>query len=495
MKKILQRCCLIGSSAALIACSSVSYKYQEDWQANHALPQNINLQGYSAENNPNNFNNIIGLKNTAYGIFFQQGIFAGRDGVGVPGYKYQRWQVPLVMGSLINVNQDFLGQFHDFLPQIAAAQAYQYGNYEQFLTMLYQINNWDTLPKAQQKAICQLTYHCFLIDDRLWWTNFFISYAEGLQAQNPNNPAIYQLIDSAYKVFVDGISNDKYVNTLGTDNAYSVMWYSDADQNIYYKSTISNSLYVTAGARLAKFIRLNYGKDNAHFNYDLVLNDTLKVANGYFLDYSKKVKSQEMLLDGVGTGFDNPIIGRDLPSGVTANEMFTYNQGVVLPGMAILTELTNQNKYLSYAKELVGASYAFSQQHNGFFDDYGYTNPNGWYSDGDGVAFRLAYWQYFSLFLDNYNFASDPKFSLMVSQFINSNAQQITIRNVNIPNYTSPQVNTLAIPNHSNLLNPQQGNLFTYYPDGYSLPGIASGLELLLLQQRVDYALQGISKK
>jgi hypothetical protein len=490
-KKIYRSACIATLMLGIFGCSSTNFAYNEGWQANHTLPQNTNLQGFAAQESPVAAIAINGLKNTTYGLFYKQGIFAGRDGVGLPGYKYQRWQVPLVMGAMLNVDQDYVGQFHDFLPEISAYQSNQYGNYNQFLTMLYQINNWDTLPKAQQIAACKLTYHCFLIDDRLWWTNFFISYAEALQSKNPNDPNIQRFINSAYKVFVNGISTDRYVNTLGTNDAHSVMWYSDAKQNIYYKSTISNSLYVTAGARLAKFILLNYGDNNPNYDYDLVLNDTLKVANGYFLNYSDKVKSQGMLLDGVGTGFNNPPLGRDLPSGVTANEMFTYNQGVVLPGMAILSELTHHHKYLDYAKQLVGASYVYSQQYNGFFDDYAYASPNGWNPDGDGIAFRTAYWQYFSLFLDNYNFASDPEFSLMVTKFIDNNARQIVTRDVYLPAYTTVQTPTIAAPNH-NLLTPQNGALFTYYPDGYSLPGIATALEIMVLQQRVNYTLQGL---
>lgn len=478
------------AGVTLFGCATSSFQYDKNWQSNDALPQNINLQTYTSANNPQLAAAINGLKNTTYGMFFKQGIFAGRDGVGVAGYKYQRWQVPLVMGTLINVNEDYTGQFHDFLPVVAANQSNQYGNYDQFQTMLYQINNWDTLPKDQQLASCKLTYHCFLIDDRLWWTNFFISYAEGLRRQNPNDPNAARYFDSAYRIFVNGISSDKYVNTIGTGDAHSVMWYSDANQNIYYKSTISNSLYVTAGARLAKYILLNYGKDNSSYDYDLVLGYTKKVANGYFLNYSEQVKNNGLLLDGVGTGFDKPPLGRDLPAGQTANEMFTYNQGVVLPGMAILSELTGREKYLDYAKDLVRASYKFSVNYNGFFDDYSYLAPNGWYSDGDGVAFRLAYWQYLGLFLDNYNLGSDPEFTKLVSDFINNNARQQITRMVILPNYTSPQTPTLAVPNHGNVQNLAQGSLFTYYPDGYSLPSIAAGLELYLLQDRINFTMK-----
>ena len=454
--------------------------YDSQGKISNSLVSDVNL---TSNTDDVKFQQISSLKNSVYGIFFRQGIYAGQNHVGNPDFKYQRWQVPLVIGAMIDANRNYLGQFHDFLPNLAANNI----DYANLLETVYRLNNWDTFPKETQQKLCKQTQHCLYIDDRLWWVNAFLSYADGLASSGSNAQELDKMIDYAYKIYINGVSRDDYLNEIGTPGAVSLMWFSSNKQSAEYKSTISNSLYVTAGARLAKLIKYRYGTDNSQYDYDLVLNNAQTVADGYFLKYYPKLNVNGLLLDGVTTGGNAQI--HTGAEGTVINQVFTYNQGVVLPGMAILAQLTKKTKYLKFAKELIISSSDFASQHNEFFDDYGYLQANGWFADGDGIAFRLAYWQYLSLFLENYDLKSDPKFSTMLNDFINRNANQLVICPFNPTNY-GWQANDLvsASPNHNNFPNLPNGKLFTAYPDGYSAPGIASALELLLLQQRIIYS-------
>lgn len=484
---------LMLPACLIVACSSSSLGYNSRGHVLNALStdNNLLLQPSSVESaNAQQVIEINQLKNSIYGLFFKQGIFAGQDNLGSADFKYQRWQVPLVIGSMIDVNRNYLGQFHDFLPNLSTQSSSKYPDYQSFLETVYRVNNWDTFAPNEQKLLCQSTVHCLYIDDRLWWVNAFLSYVEGLLVNNPQDPNLEKMLDYAYKIFVNGITRDDYINEIATPGAKSVMWFSGVGQAAEYKSTISNSLYVTAGARLAKLIKFKYGEDNSKYDYTRVLKDTQSVADGYFLDCFDKLNSDGLLMDGVITrGLDAS--NKDL-SGKVVNQIFTYNQGVVLPGMAILAQLTGKTKYLKFAKKLVVSSYASSLQHAGFWDDYGYQQANGWFADGDGIAFRLAYWQYFSLFLENYDLTSDLKFRQLVEDFVTNNAQQLVVRPVNLTNYgTSTYLKTAMSPNHNNFPNLPSGKAYTSYPDGYSVPGTAAALELLVLQQRLqNFSLQ-----
>lgn len=477
----------------LVGCSSSSLGYNAQGQVVNALARDNNLLLQPSHIESANAQQVIEinqLKNSVYGLFFKQGIFAGQDNLGSPDFKYQRWQVPLVIGSMIDVNRNYLGQFHDFLPNLAIQSGSKYPDYQSFLDAVYRVNNWDTFAPNEQKLLCQSTVHCLYIDDRLWWVNAFLGYAEGLLVNNPQDPNLAKMLDYAYKIFVDGITRDDYINEIATPGAKSVMWFSGVGKAAEYKSTISNSLYVTAGARLAKLIKFKYGEDDPQYDYTRVLKDTQSVADGYFLAYFDKLNSDGLLMDGVITR-DLDVSNKDL-NGKVVNQIFTYNQGVVLPGMAILAQLTGKTKYLKFAKKLVVASYAISLQHAGFWDDYGYLQANGWFADGDGIAFRLAYWQYFSLFLENYNLTSDLKFRQLVEDFVANNARQVVVRPVNLTNYgMSAYLKTAMSPNHNDFPNLPRGKAYTSYPDGYSVPGTAAALELLVLQQRVqNFSLQ-----
>jgi len=426
---------------------------------------------------------LVELKRTVYALFFHQGILAGQDGYGNNHFRYQQWQVPLVMETILDYNHFYLGQFHDFLPVISAYQP-QYGSYDQFLELLYKINNWDAFPQKQQKNICQLSGYCLITDDRLWWVNFFISYAEELYHHQPYDPVADKLVDYSYKIFLS-LSRKQYLNTKGTKGSYSLMWHIKYDEIPYYKSTISNSLYVTAGARLALLIKNRYGIANKKFKYNLILEKTRKVADGYFLTYSEdpknKLKMDGLLLDGVGTGSRNQ---HDFKSGQVVNLMFTYNQGVVLPGMLILSKLTNENKYQDYAGDLLLATINYSNNHGGFWDDYGYKNKKGWFADYDGIAFRLAYWQYFMMYWQSIDRPISRNLLIKVSGFIASNKRQLQLRQTSLLPYgiTTTESNYLVSPNHNNLSKLPMGESFTAYPDGYSVPGIATALQIMLLQ-------------
>lgn len=468
----------------LISCSSTQFGYTAQGKLPNSLPTNTNIAPQNNLIESNQSQQIAALKNTVYGLFFKQGIFAGQDNLGSADFKYQRWQVPLVMGSMIDVDRNYLGQFHDFLPDLAEQNNLNYSNYAKLLDTIYRVNNWNTFTLQEQKKLCKSTVHCLYIDDRLWWVNAFLSYTEGLATNNPQDPNLNKILDYAYNIFVNGITRDEYINEIGTPDAKSVMWSDNIEQPANYKSTISNSLYVTAGARLAKLIKFRYGENNPKYNYPKVLNDTKLVADGYFLKYSEQLESNGLLMDGVTT---TGLSEKTSQFGDVVKYVFTYNQGAVLPGMAILTQLTGKAKYLQFAKNLIQASYETSLRHAGFWDDYNYTLPNGWFADGDGIAFRLAYWQYFSLFLENYNLQSDPQFRQMINNFVTTNAQQVVIRSVNLTNYgMPPNVQTAMSPNHNGVTTLPQGNSYTSYPDGYSLPGTAAALELLTLQQRLQ---------
>jgi len=484
----LQSISLMLTAGLLVGCSSASLGYNAHGQVANSLPTDNSLLFQAsdvASVNSQQVMQINQLKNTVYGLFFKQGIFAGQDNLGSPDFKYQRWQVPLVIGSMIDVNRNYLGQFHDFLPNLAIQSGSKYPDYQSFLETVYRVNNWDTFAPNEQKLLCKSTVHCLYIDDRLWWVNAFLSYAEGLFVNNPQDPNFVKMLGYAYKIFVDGITRDDYINEIATPGAQSVMWFSGVGQTTEYKSTISNSLYVTAGARLAKLIKFKYGEDNPQYNYRQVLNDTQLVADGYFLDDFDKLNSAGLLMDGVTTRGLNA--SNKALKGKVVNQMFTYNQGVVLPGVAILAQLTGKSKYLEFAKKLVLASYTSSLQHKGFWDDYGYLQANGWFADGDGIAFRLAYWQYFSLFLENYDLGSDSKFRQLVEDFVTRNAHQVQVRSVDLTSYGMPiYLKTAMSPNHNNFPNLPSGKAYTSYPDGYSVPSTAGALELLVLQQRVQ---------
>ena len=73
-----------------------------------------------------------------------------------------------------------------------------------------------------------------------------------------------------------------------------------------------------------------------------------------------------------------------------------------------------------------------------------------------------------------------------------NNAQQLVVRPVNLTNYgTSAYLKTAMSPNHNNFTNLPSGKAYTSYPDGYSVPGTAAALELLVLQQRIqNFSLQ-----
>ncbi len=463
----------------LSACSTYNLGYDKSGKIKNSLTVNNKL---CESNDTLITQQTIGLKNTVYNLFFTQGIFAGQDNNARSDFKYQRWQVPLVIGAMIDLNQNYLGQFHDFLPVLTADQQ----TYNSLLENIYQVNNWDTFSVTKQQQLCKQTQHCLYIDDRLWWVNVFLSYADGLTNLDNSNPQIDKMLNYAYKIYIDGISRDDYLNQIGTPGAVSLMWFSSNQRAAEYKSTISNSLYVTAGARLAKLIKYRYGTNNNQFNYNLVLNNAKIVADGYFLGYFNKLNMNGLLLDGITTG-GSSLIHRE-SYGTVVNQMFTYNQGVVLPGMAILAQLTGDKKYMQFAKQLILSSYNYSNQYNGFFDDYGYLNPNGWFSDGDGIAFRLAYWQYFSLFLENYDLKSDAKFYNIILNFVTNNANQLIIRKLNTQGYPwSPNLTYLVSPNHNNYSALATGKLFTNFPDGYSTPGTATALELLILKQRISY--------
>lgn len=468
----------------LIACSSTKFGYTAQGKLPNSLPTDTNIASQNNFIESSQSKQIAALKNSVYGLFFKQGIFAGQDKLGSVDFKYQRWQVPLVMGSMINVDQNYLGQFHDFLPDLAGQNNLNYANYSKLLDTIYRVNNWNTFTLQEQKKLCKSTMHCLYIDDRLWWVNAFLSYAEGLATNNPQDPNLAKILDYAYNIFVNGITRDEYINEIGTPDAKSVMWSDSIEQPATYKSTISNSLYVTAGARLAKLIKFQYSENNQKYNYTKVLHDTQLVADGYFLKYFSQIESDGLLMDGITT---TGLSTKTPQTGTIIKHVFTYNQGVILPGMAILTQLTEENKYLQFAKNLIQASYENSLQHNNFWDDYNYILPNGWFPDGDGIAFRLAYWQYFSIFLENYNLDSDDNFRQIINNFVTNNAQQIVVRDVNLTSYAMPSnIETAMSPNHNNITTLPQGKPYTNYPDGYSLPGTSAALELLTLQQRLQ---------
>ncbi len=69
---------------------------------------------FATDNLPLPESAILGLHDSVYKLFFYQGIFAGQDGYGNINLKYQQWQVPLVMGAMLDFNQIYLNQFHDF---------------------------------------------------------------------------------------------------------------------------------------------------------------------------------------------------------------------------------------------------------------------------------------------------------------------------------------------------------------------------------------------
>lgn len=472
------------TSCLLLSCSNTQFGYNSQGKIPNALMTDKNISTLTNAGKFTNAQQIAALKNTVYGLFFKQGIFAGQDNLGSADFTYQRWQVPLVMGTMIDVDRNYLGQFHDFLPDLAEQNNLNYSNYAKLLDTIYRVNNWNTFTLQEQKKLCKSTTHCLYIDDRLWWVNAFLSYTEGLATNNPQDPNLNKMLDYAYNIFVNGITRDEYINEIGTPDAKSVMWSDSIEQPATYKSTISNSLYVTAGARLAKLIKFRYGENNPKYNYPKVLNDTKLVADGYFLGYFEQLESNGLLMDGITT---TGLTTDTQQPGSVIKHIFTYNQGAVLPGMTILTQLTGKAKYLQFAKNLIQASYNTSLQRTGFWDDYNYTLQNGWFADNDGIAFRLAYWQYFSLFLENYNLQSDPKFLQMINNFVTTNAQQVIIRSVNLTNYAMPSnIKTAMSPNHNNITTPPQGKLYTSYPDGYSLPGTAAALELLTLQQRLQ---------
>lgn len=431
---------------------------------------------------------ILGLHDSVYKLFFYQGIFAGQDGYGNINLKYQQWQVPLVMGAMLDFNQIYLNQFHDFLPVIAKYQP-QYGNYADFIRLLYKINNWDSFPKKEQLSICRLNGYCPIIDDRLWWVNFFISYADGLMKNESENESIDILISYSYKIF-KSISRSTYLNKQGTKGSYSLMWHSGVSGKPYYKATIANSLYVTAGARLAQIIDKRYTNNKNKHGYEFVLNNTLKVANGFFLDYSNRTnthfKESGLLLDGVGTGTGQ---ANDYKNGQVVPYMFTYNQGVVLPGMAMLTKITGNQKYQKYAVELIESSIAYTNKVGGIWDDLGYQRQGGWFADYDGIAFRLAYWQYLGLFVRELSPVNDSLLFKKLSLFIRQNSRKLELRTISPESYgININESTLVGANHPLLKQLPTGNPFSAYPDGYSVPGVASLLELLLLQHKLaDY--------
>lgn len=431
---------------------------------------------------------ILGLHDSVYKLFFYQGIFAGQDGYGNINLKYQQWQVPLVMGAMLDFNQIYLNQFHAFLPVIAKYQP-QYGNYADFMRLLYKINNWDSFPKKEQLSICRLNGYCPIIDDRLWWVNFFISYADGLMKNESENENIDILISYSYKIF-KSISRPTYLNKQGTRGSYSLMWHSGVSRKPYYKATIANSLYVTAGARLAQIIDKRYTNNKNKHGYEFVLNNTLTVANGFFLDYSNRTnthfKESGLLLDGVGTGTGQT---NDYKNGQVVPYMFTYNQGVVLPGMAILTKITGNQKYQKYAVELIESTIAYTNRAGGIWDDLGYQRQGGWLADYDGIAFRLAYWQYLGLFVRELSPVNDSLLFKKLSLFIRQNSRKLELRTI-LPESYGININesTLVGANHPLLKQLPTGNPFSAYPDGYSVPGVASLLELLLLQHKLaDY--------
>ena len=429
---------------------------------------------------------ILGLHGSVYSLFFYQGIFAGQDGHGNVNLKYQQWQIPLVMGAMLDYNQIYLNQFHDFLPVVAKYQP-QYGNYSDFLFMLYKINNWDSFPKKEQLSICRLNGYCPIIDDRLWWVNFFISYADGLMKYESANENIDTLISYSYKIF-KSISRSAYMNKIGTRGSYSLMWHSGVNEKPYYKATIANSLYVTAGARLAQIIDKRYSNNKNKHGYEFILNNTLKVADGFFLDYSNRpnahLKESGLLLDGVGTGTGQV---NDYKSGKIAPYMFTYNQGVVLPGMAILTKITGNQKYQNYAVNLIESTIAYTSKTGGIWDDSAYLQQGGWFADYDGVAFRLAYWQYLGLFVRELPFGTNLSLLRKLEQFIKLNTQTLHYRVVLPESYgINIGESIMLVTNHTHIRQFPSGNPFSAYPDGYSIPGISSAMELMLLERSIQ---------
>lgn len=428
---------------------------------------------------------LLGLHDSTYKLFFYQGIFAGQDGHGNLNLKYQQWQIPLVMGAMLDYNQIYLNQFHDFLPVVAKYQP-QYGNSPELIFLLYKINNWDSFPKKEQLGICRLNGYCPIIDDRLWWVNFFISYADGLMKYESSNENIDILISYSYKIF-KSISRPQYLNKQGTRGSYSLMWHSGIAERPYYKATIANSLYVTAGARLAQIIDKRYTNNRTKHGYKFVLNNTLKVADGFFLDYSNRLnthlKESGLLLDGVGTGTGK---ANDYRSGQVASYMFTYNQGVVLPGMIILTKLTSNQKYQNYAEDLIESTIIYSSKTGGIWDDFAYQQQGGWFPDYDGIAFRLAYWQYLVLFIRELSPVNDKVLFKKLSLFTRENSKILELRMILPESYgVNLSESILVGANHPLLKQFPAGNPFSAYPDGYSVPGIASLLELVLLQHKL----------
>lgn len=244
-------------------------------------------------------------------------------------------------------------------------------------------------------------------DDRLWWALGLLS----VYTANPFGHA--NLLDYSREI-------QAAVSRYRAPDGVGVCWkmVGKYTLNGCYENTITNSLYVDVLTRLAEVAKAQ-GDEASRGQY---VDEARRVADLVVFAGAATNPSTGMLADGLQGGG-----GGDL------RDYYTYNQGVVLEGLARLATETGDAKYLVAAKGLVRSAIL---HHTGFADG----SPNDGIfrefvaDNGDNGFFKAAYFQYLANFLERIDLVEDPDFTGLVYAFLKRNAESVKAA----PNYEIP---------------------------------------------------------
>lgn len=218
-------------------------------------------------------------------------------------------------------------------------------------------------------------------DDPLWWVLSYLDAYDLFQE--------VKYLNDAKKIF-DHVWDKAWDDTVCNGG----LWWSSKKS---YKNAITNELAIDSA------IRLHFSIGSSDKKY----LDIAKKVGTWFLG-SGMLNEHGMVDDGLNSTCQNNGDPNQPYSG------WTYNQGVILGGLAKLTKATNDSSFIKYAYTIASTTISHRVTNNTVLDEIRVSNR-------DGQQFKGIFIRYLSIFLD---FLS-PTEKIPFKQFLNININSV----------------------------------------------------------------------